>query len=78
MDYEKMLEEAKLSIKIKVKAGKPFEVKDLFDGVKWKNLDTGEKISFGRYFSNEVDEGNITGIAKIPRGKDNHTRYIKS
>ena len=77
MDFAKWLKEAEISIKTKVKSGSIFEVKELFDGVKWNNLPKGDRISFGRFFSNEVDEGNITGIKKLPRGKNNHTRYTK-
>ncbi len=77
MDFRKLLEEAQLSIKTKVKVGRPFEVKELFDGVKWNSLSKGDRISFGKLFANEYREGNIKGIKMLPRGNNSHTRYTK-
>ncbi|MFD0702513.1 single-stranded DNA-binding protein [Slackia equolifaciens] len=58
-------------------AGKKFEVKDLFEGTKWSSLTRGEKVGFGIYFSNETREGRVASIKRLPRGRDNHSRYEK-
>ena len=68
---------AKKSINDKVKKGKPFEVKDLFEGYIWTELSKGERIMFGKYFANEVREGRVDNIQPYQKGKDNHRKYIK-
>ncbi len=57
--------------------GTVFEVKELYKDIYWKRLSKGERISFGRYFANEVREGRIPDINALERGKDNHSRYVK-
>lgn len=76
MDYKALLEKAEAKIQ-KLEIGEGFEVKALFNGIDWENLTRGEKILFGRYFSNEVNDGNVKGVRKIGKAKNNHTIYIK-
>lgn len=52
-----------------------FEVKSLFKGTTWSDLQRGEKISFGVFFSKKYQSGALPSIEKIERGKNNHTRY---
>ncbi|MEE0246986.1 DUF1413 domain-containing protein [Ellagibacter isourolithinifaciens] len=77
MDYEKWMAIALNSIESNVIERNPFEVKDLFEGHRWKALNRGNRIGFGRYFANEVKEGRVPGVSGLERGKDNHSRYIK-
>ena len=77
MDLTILLREAVLRIDTTIKAGIPFEVNELFGYVKWNRLSKAEKIQFGILFSNEVDNGNITSIKKLPCGRGNHARYAK-
>lgn len=76
MDNERWLQ--KLIVKIEtLKTGEQFEVKDLFKGITWEKFSKGERISFGRYFSNEVNDGRISNVKKIGKAKNNHTKYEK-
>ena len=77
MDHEAWYEKALLSIG-GLKYGTSFEVKDLFKGADWEGLSKGDRISFGRYFSNKVKEGTIECVSKIGEGKTHHNRYIKT
>lgn len=77
MDYDNWLEKAKRNIDTKLKVGKKFEVRDLFDGVEWNELSKGDRINFGKFFSNAVKEGKIPAIERIKRGDNNHARYVK-
>lgn len=54
-----------------------FEVKSLFKGTTWSDLQRGEKISFGVFFSKKYQSGALSSIEKIERGKNNHTRCRK-
>ena len=77
MDNKKWLEIAKAKID-KLPNGSLFELKELFAEVNWKKLSKGERITFGRFFANEVREGRLTKIVPLKRGKNNHSRYEKS
>ena len=77
MNFLKWTEEAKIAIKTKVKVNQTFELKSLFEGCKWETLSKGERISFGKYFANEVREGNIESVIAIGRDRNNHSKYIK-
>ena len=77
MDYRRCMAKAQNSIESNVAEGNPFDVKDLFEGHRWKALELGNRIGFGRYFANEVKEGRVPGVIGLERGKDNHSRYIK-
>lgn len=77
MNYQIWKEIAIRSIQDKIQSGKVFVVKDLFVGAEWENLSKGERIGFGRFFSNEVNEGHVPDVTKIERAKNNHMRYRK-
>lgn len=76
MDMDKWFEKAKEAI-WKLPYGKRFEVRQLFKEVEWNTLTRGERINFGKYFKNEVIEGNIQEVRFIDRGKNNHSKYEK-
>lgn len=76
MNTTEWLERAKSKI-AELDSGITFEVKELYDEVDWKALTKGERIVFGKIFSNEVREGNIPNICAIERGKNNHSKYRK-
>lgn len=69
--------EAITSIQFKVTHNQKFELKSLFDGCTWETLTKGERISFGRFFANEVRGGKVPNVIPVEKGKDNHSRYIK-
>ena len=76
MDYQQWLAKALGEIE-KLEPGAIFEVKSLFFPYEWDHLERKDKTAFGRYFSNEYKQGNIDGIEKLERGKNNHSRYQK-
>lgn len=77
MDYEKWMQKARESIQTELSHDRVFELKSLFKECEWETLEKGERISFGKYFANEVREGRIDGVKRVERGKNNHTQYIK-
>lgn len=77
MDYEKWMQKAIDNLESKVKPNTNFEVKSLFEGHEWESLSKGERISFGRYFSSQVKDGNVPNIIALERAKNNHSRYQK-
>lgn len=77
MDFNEWTRNAIDRIAINVNFNQRFELKDLFEGCEWDRLSKGEKISFGKYFANEVRENRILGVRALERGKNNHSRYTK-
>ena len=77
MDVDLWMKKAAISIDQKVEIGMRFEAKDLFEPVEWTELSKGERIHFGRNFSNAVKEGRFPSIERITKGDNNHARYVK-
>lgn len=77
MDYELWMERACHALRTQVAVGSKFEVKHLFPGHEWESLSRGERITFGRYFSDAVREGKVSTIFKCEEGKSHHNQYIK-
>ncbi|MCM1244569.1 MAG: single-stranded DNA-binding protein [Roseburia sp.] len=77
MDHEKWFEEALSHIDKEIKTGQVFEVKELFTGNKWNQLQRGEKQSFGRYFSSKVKDGALTSVSLQGESKSRHNMYVK-
>ena len=77
MDYEIWSERARNAIDTKVVPGRKFEVKHLFPGHEWESLSRGERISFGKYFSDAVKEGRFPNVTRSEEGKNHHNQYIK-
>ena len=78
MNFEKWTAEAIEVINTKIKTNQRFELKHLFEGCRWESLSRGERINFGKYFANEVRESKIKNNVAIERGRNNHSRYIKT
>ncbi|MEE5991755.1 MAG: DUF1413 domain-containing protein [Oscillospiraceae bacterium] len=76
MDTNAWMEKARRKIE-ELPNGRQFELKALFEIVEWETLTKGDRISFGKYFSNEVKEGNIPNVVKLERAKNNHSKYQK-
>ena len=57
--------------------GKKFEVKNLFKGVEWDKLTSGEKRQLGILYSTEYKEGRIPSIRRITNNKQHHNMYEK-
>lgn len=76
MDYNNWIERAKECVKT-LRVGTKFVVKDLFQGTEWNDLSTGEKLSFGKYFKNEVLIGKIPSVEYTGKLKNNSASYIK-
>ena len=74
MDIEKWKQKATDAIKT-VPVSRVFVLKDLFDGIEWSALPRGEKLSFGRFFKNEVIDGRIAGVAYIGKANNNSAQY---
>ena len=77
MDFNEWTQNAIDRIAVNVNFNQWFELKDLFEGCEWDRLSKGERISFGKYFANEVRENRILGVRALERGKNNHSRYTK-
>ncbi len=74
MDTQEYMDIALNSIK-ELETGRKFNTKDLFKGIKWDSLSKGDKITFGKFFANEVRENKIPQVKAIVSGKN--TKYIK-
>lgn len=61
MDYNLWINKAVMKIGA-LEKGKEFTLKNLFAGIEWDELKTGEKRSFGRFFKNEVNDKKIPDI----------------
>lgn len=77
MDFEMWTQKAIITIDKKVSSKQKFQLKGLFEECEWEQLKKGERISFGRYFANEVREGKVKGVISIERLKNNHSQYQK-
>ncbi len=77
MDYTKWLTTANAKIANDVQIGSKFEIKALFPEYEWGQLTKGDRISFGKFFANEVREGKIPYIRAVEKNKNNHSQYIK-
>ena len=77
MDVALWLEKASRSIERKVKIGKPFELRDLFEAVEWEELSKGDRIRFGKDFANAVKEELFPNVVRIQKAQNNHAQYIK-
>lgn len=76
MDYSKLLEQANMSI-LDIPAGQVFFAKDLFPGTEWNQLQTGERLSFGRRFKNAVMDGRFPGVVYVGKADNNSAQYQK-
>ncbi len=72
------MKKAESSIANKVKVGQKFEVRKLFEDVEWEKLSKGDRIQFGRDFSNAVKEGRFPNVERIQKAENNHAQYIKT
>ncbi len=77
MDSALWLEKATNSIEKKVKIGKPFELRNLFETVEWEELSKGDRIRFGKDFANAVGEGFFPNVVRIQKAQNNHALYVK-
>ena len=77
MDYEQWMNRAEMAIKLEIITGSKFEVKHLFPGHEWEALPKGERINFGKYFSDAVKEGRLISVERCENGKTHHNQYIK-
>lgn len=77
MDYELWTERALQAIGTQIAPGKKFELKHLFPGHEWESLTTGDRRTFGRFFSDAVKEGRIPTVVKCEESKSHHNQYIK-
>ena len=76
MNNSHWMNKAKVSIS-QLKSNQIFLLKDLFDGIEWNNLAKGDRLSFGKYFKNEVIEGNVLHITYIGKAQNNSAKYRK-
>lgn len=76
MDYTEWLEIAVDKIKT-LPINTTFVLKDLFDGIKWGELDRGDKSSFGKYFKNAVIDNDIPNVVYSGKAGNNSSQYEK-
>lgn len=77
MDYNEWIEKAANKTK-KLPTNTTFVLKDLFDGIKWNELERGDKLSLGRRFKHEVENGHIPNVICIGKADNNSTQYEKT
>ena len=78
IDFDYWMAEAEKSIANKVKIGQKFELRGLFEQVRWEELTKGERIAFGKYFANAVAESLFPNVERIQKANNNHTLYKKT
>ncbi len=76
MDYEHWLQKAMEGIK-RTPNNTIFLVKELFQGTEWNDLPRGDKLRFGAYFKNSVNEGTIPNINYVGKAANNSAQYKK-
>lgn len=78
MNLKEKIEEAIKTINNTIKFNQRFELKDLFSGCEWEKFPKGDRIKLGKYFKNEVEEGNIPHVEFIgQKAGNNHAEYKK-
>ena len=75
MNYEKCINKAILKIG-KLEKGKVFILKNLFSGVVWEEMTSGQRKEFGRQFKNKVENKMIPNV-KLSNKKRSATAYEK-
>ena len=60
-----------------LETGVVFYLKDLFDGVEWKELPVGDRLGFGKYFKNEILENSVPSVRYSVKAQNNSAQYIK-
>ena len=78
MNFNEWTQNAINRIATNVNYNQRFELKDLFEGCEWDRLSKGERISFGKYFANEVRESRIPGVQALERGKKQSLKIHKN
>lgn len=58
--------------------GTVFLAKDPFDGTKWKALNRGDKLGYGRYFKNLVLNNKVADVEYLGKADNNSSQYVKS
>lgn len=77
MDYEIWTNKAIMKIG-ELACGLSFVIKDLFPGIEWNKLATGEKYHLGRKFKKAVENGIIPNIMIIESPKGTSNTYKKT
>lgn len=77
MDYEKWYCKAVTNIQSNISVNETFELKKLFMGIEWDTLSSGDKKSFGRFFSSKVKDGQLPCVERCGEGKSHHNKYVK-
>ncbi len=75
MNYVRWFSKAQEAIQKNIGIGEQFEVKSLFSGTQWEKLSTGDRRSFGKYFSSQVKDGELPGVRKVGECKNHHNMY---
>ena len=57
--------------------GAVFCLKDLFNGADWTALPKGDRLQFGKFFKNEVNECRVQNIIYIGKADNNSALYKK-
>lgn len=76
IDYDEMLTIAIDRID-SMPRGTVFFAKDLFDTVKWKALERGDKLGYGRFFKNKVLLSQVEGVIYVGKADNNSAQYKK-
>ena len=76
MDISMLLEEASAAVQ-KLAAEQTFEVRNLFQELRWESFTRGDRITLGKCFKNEVQDGRIPDVEYVGKKNNNHAVYIK-
>lgn len=74
MEYNELLRKAEKQIN-RLQVNDIFRLKDLFRGTEWNNLERGDKLGFGKYFKNAVENGMIPNVVYIGKADNNSSQY---
>lgn len=77
LDNDALFKEALEAIKL-LEPGTVFEVKSLFEGYHWEELEVGVRTGFGRHFKSKFQSDAIPTVQYVGRAKNNHALYRKT
>jgi hypothetical protein len=76
MDFEIWLAKAETALE-RIRTDVSFKLRDLYAGHEWESLSKGDRLRYGKYFSNQVKIGKVKGVEAHGKAENNSSLYIK-
>ena len=76
MDINELFIKAKIQL-TNLPINTRFELKELFEGYEWKNLEKKYRLNLEKFFKNQVEMNQVPGIMYIGKKSNNHAEYKK-